>query len=125
MTTDTKAVARWDYTMSGALGPDANGPYVLFTDHERELFELTECLLGGARERISAITQDNETLRTALAASRDEVEGLRAEVGKSIQWECLIAWLIENCEGETISEEFLTEELAKMISDAVQTRGNV
>lgn len=117
MTTDTKAVARYRAILChGLIEVEAHpvGSLVTFTDHERVVEEIG---LLWARELVK---RDN-----ALAASRAEIEGLKSEVEKSIQWECLISWLIENCEGETISEEFLTGELAKMLSAAVQTRGNV
>ena len=60
MTTDTKAVARYDSVDGCEVATD--GDYVLFTDHERVVGEL-EGRIG--------------YLRTALAASRAEVGGLK------------------------------------------------
>lgn len=85
MTTDTKAVTRWDVEAKGE-GLDSLyvkefetscGPYVLFTDHERVVGELKE-------ERMRWFLRAGEYLKraqaaeAALAASRAEVEGLRA-----------------------------------------------
>lgn len=57
MTTDTKAVARWDCKISSAYGGfyiekvnDDHGPYVLFADHER--------VLGELRAQIEALLRD-------------------------------------------------------------------
>lgn len=77
MTTDTKAVARWDWDMA-RLRMDTfdDGRYVRFTDHEQVVRELKE-------ERMRWFLRAGEYLKraqaaeTALAASRAEVEGLR------------------------------------------------
>lgn len=118
MTTDTKAVARWDVEAKGE-GLDSLyvkefenycGPYVLFTDHERVMGDevehrrrwfvrageylsraqaaersasrsAEECLfLRSQRPLARKLTEaeaEIENLRTALAASRAEVEGLK------------------------------------------------
>lgn len=86
MTTDTKAVTRWD--AGPGVNPRANGKYVLFTDHERVVGELEERAVNMKnwarhdREMIEVLETELETLRTALAASRAEVERIRGyEVG--------------------------------------------
>lgn len=67
MTTDTKAVSRWDYTMAGSLGLDPIGPYVEFTDHERVVGELEiarDYWKGQAGAAISDVTDLRDTLAT-------------------------------------------------------------
>lgn len=78
MNTDTKTVARWDIGTDG-LSDEVKalwhykGRYVLFTDHERVVGELDRLVRN--------VDTENEFLRTTLAASRAEVEGL-IEVAK-------------------------------------------
>lgn len=86
MTTDTKAVARWD-----AVGPDmamdesSGGAFVLFTDHERVVGELESKIVtggaisGAAIGQITKLAIERDTLRAALAASRAEADGLKSE----------------------------------------------
>lgn len=95
MATDTKAVARWDIGINGLSNTAEilwhyQGRYILFTDHERVVGELKNRIdvydisQVCDKEEIAkqAILIRNkeftiETLRTALAASRAEVEGLK------------------------------------------------
>jgi hypothetical protein len=76
MTTDTKAVARFFWS-EDEMDEDRSGDYVLFTDHERVVGDLQ-----AARNhdfKLFALADENiANLRTALAASRAEVEGLRS-----------------------------------------------
>lgn len=77
MGTDNKAVARFDLSgFDGFMEPQDQGEYVLFTDHERVVEELTK---AHDQNRASWLDQRQEidNLRAALAASRAEVEGLR------------------------------------------------
>lgn len=77
MTTDTKAVARWECRVatnaSGRPYVDdmefENGRYVLFTDHERVVAELDRLVRN--------VDTENEFLSHALAESRAEVEKVR------------------------------------------------
>lgn len=77
MTTDTKAVARWgkdgvDYQ----LQKQAGGHFVMFTDHEQVVAELSREI--GLSEMISDRLQcEIDSLRSALAAKSAEVEGFR------------------------------------------------
>jgi len=83
MTTDTKAVARWAVLGPRAtMGPSESGEVVLFTDHERvvgELYNQLSTIQRHAQERADEDGNEIETLRTALAASRAEVEGLKKD----------------------------------------------
>lgn len=80
MTTDTKAVARYIPTSSHGgmvrVEDSGNGTYVSDADHERVVGEL---------ERLTYnVDTENEFLRTAVAASRAEVERLNLVIrGKS------------------------------------------
>lgn len=76
MSTDTKAVARWDIGINGLSNTAEilwhyQGRYILFADHERIVEEIG---LLWARELVK---RDD-----ALATSRAEVEGLRHAVEK-------------------------------------------
>jgi hypothetical protein len=76
MTTDTKAVARWEVLGHDELDVEENGRYVLFTDHERVVANLTK----NHKENLDswlARGAEISRLRTSLAASRAEVEGLK------------------------------------------------
>jgi hypothetical protein len=76
MTTDTKAVARWDWDLARQrMDTFDDGRYVRFTDHERVVGELRE-YHEGYRE---AATEETLRLRETLAASRAEVEGLKKD----------------------------------------------
>jgi len=77
MTTDTKTVARWDWDYEGVYESDT-GDYVALTDHERVVGELEQQVI--VAEQVT-VEQDREisNLRTALAASRAEVEGLKKD----------------------------------------------
>jgi len=81
MTTDTKAVARFD--AGSGVNPRENGKYLLFTDHELAVGKMEDRVVNMKswarhdRELIEVLETELETLRTALAASRAEVEGLR------------------------------------------------
>jgi len=56
MTTDTKAVARWDFDVEVDDYEQFNdGNYILFTDHER--------LVGELRAEIEALVKDAERYR--------------------------------------------------------------
>ncbi|CAL1778374.1 hypothetical protein BRC2024_HCTLARHO_CDS_0106 [Acinetobacter phage vB_AbaS_Silvergun] len=79
MTTDTKAVAQCNFTPYGMVEA-VDGHYVPFTDHERVVGELKTTLAIRSLP-IRDYTDEIETLRTALAASRAEVEGLQKAVG--------------------------------------------
>lgn len=76
MTTDNKAVARWDLIALGENTTDMcqqdDGDYVLFTDHERVVGELKYW-----RGLADGYHAERDVGLAALAASRAEVEGLR------------------------------------------------
>lgn len=78
MTTGTKAMARWEIGSDG-LSNSAEmlwhyqGRYVLFTDHERVVGEAW-ARTGEAQLQRDQFWQEAVELRTALAASRAEVE---------------------------------------------------
>ncbi len=79
MITDTTAVARWAVLGPRAtMGPSDSGEVVLFTDHERVVGELRAALAIRSLP-IREYTEEINTLRTALAASRAEVEGLKRD----------------------------------------------
>lgn len=76
MTTDTKAVARWSFDIGTRdVYQEVDGPYVLFTDHERVVRELRywQGLANGYHT-------ERDVALAALAASRAEVEGLKAKI---------------------------------------------
>lgn len=86
MNTDTKAVARWSFDIgSRDVYEEVEGPYILFTDHQRVVGELEERAVNMKswarhdREMIEVLETELETLRAALAASRAEVEGLKKD----------------------------------------------
>lgn len=96
MTTDTKAVARWDWDDLSMI-TDSEGDFIRFTDYEHMVGELTKELdhaYAGLESKAGwewksdyeAYKFEAETLRAALAASRAEVEGLRAELGLVLEW---------------------------------------
>lgn len=80
MTTDTKAVTRWDldYTdlFHTRISPLHDGDYVRFTDHERVIGELHHAY-AIHRQVIDDFHEEIDTLRATLAASRAEVERLK------------------------------------------------
>jgi hypothetical protein len=80
MTTDTKAVARWD-GMESDVAPLMveleDGDYVRFTDHEQVVAELNRKLLQ--------MILGHQELRSALAAKSAEVEGL-AKDAERYRW---------------------------------------
>lgn len=89
MTTDTKAVARWDsWGGEKDIQESDTGQFVLFTDHERVVGELRDELetLNEAQAVCDGTIpgallhwhQRALAAESALAASRAEVEGLRA-----------------------------------------------
>ncbi len=82
MTTDTKAVARWDWDEED-MHAHPKGDYVLFADHEQVVAEL-DAALDRACDLVSsyfgqmrALNEEIDQLRSALAAKSAEVEGLR------------------------------------------------
>lgn len=85
MTTDTKAVARWN-SWGGEIDIQESdaGQFVLFTDHERVVGELKEHIRLSA---ISALELDAQN-RKELAASRAEVEKLKKDAER---W----SWIME------------------------------
>lgn len=74
MTTDTKAVARYNNhwaPFDSFMAQAEDGSYLLFTDHERVVGEL---------EKSKAIDENHiHVLRTVLAASRAEAEGFKKD----------------------------------------------
>lgn len=100
MTTDTKAVARWD--AGPGVNPRANGKYILFTDHERVVGELKRLAYN--------VDTENEFLRSSLAASRAEVEGLRKDSERH-------RWLRLNCIWETT----ISDEIEKVIDEELES----
>lgn len=78
MTTDTKAVARWEFVGACVRSASArkDGDYVLFTDHEQVVGKL-----GKDRNEWKQLADSHveviREIRTTLAASRAEVEGLK------------------------------------------------
>lgn len=98
MTTDTKAVARWDWDVEvDDYEQFDDGHYVLFTDHERVVGELRTALAIRSLP-VREYTEEIDSLRTALAASRAEVEGLRSSLT-----------LIANLDPETDSAQGFNE----------------
>lgn len=83
MTTDTKAVARWDIGFYG-LSDKAEmlehykGRYILFTDYERVVGEWQEAF-ELAMTNLVARNKEVNQLNAQLATSRAEVEGLRKD----------------------------------------------
>lgn len=93
MTTDTKAVARYEY-IGRWVGQHPTGNYVLFTDHERvvgELVTANEELVAECREWLYKW----RATETALAASRAEAEGLKKDAERRLD---LIRATVENSE---------------------------
>jgi hypothetical protein len=88
MTTDTKAVARWDWVPED-MHEYQHGDYVLFTDHERVVGELQAGAATTMFRMTDALDKQIEELRTALAASRAEVEGLKKDAER-------YRWLLKN-----------------------------
>ncbi len=82
MTTDTKAVARWDTGPQAAMWRnDADGDYVYFDDHEQVVAELTKA----HKDNLDSWLHQREEiafLRSALAAKSAEVEGLAKDAGR-------------------------------------------
>jgi hypothetical protein len=85
MTTDTKAVARWDFVGAAVRSASSvkDGDYVLFADHERVVGELVDEVRTAngtehtLRTTLGWLEDEFEKMTAALAASRAEVEGLR------------------------------------------------
>ncbi|PJL41031.1 hypothetical protein B9Y78_07960 [Stenotrophomonas maltophilia] len=70
-----------------------------------------------------ALLVEARELRKEVARLRAEAEKLRKENQSLIRWECLVSWLLENCEGESIAQDLFEEEYAKMISDSIKAGG--
>lgn len=75
MAADTKAVARWDWDVSG-MSDCYIGDYVRINDHEQVVAEWTRLAHEARRNALSAEAKNAE-LRSALAAKSVEVEGLK------------------------------------------------
>lgn len=107
MTTDTKAVERWEFVGASVRSASArkDGDYVLFTDHER----IVEAIgLLWARELVKS--------DDALAASRAEVERLKKLFGETTQ--CLAD--VSNDVGG-----WIVEEVVESAMNAALEKGNV
>jgi hypothetical protein len=92
MTTDTKAVARWDTGPQAAMWRnDADGDYVYFDDHEQVVAELVESksTVSDMRDTIMLRGARIRELESALAAKSAEAEGLRLVVNRARH---LAAW---------------------------------
>nr|WP_313470800.1 hypothetical protein [Stenotrophomonas geniculata] len=61
--------------------------------------------------------------RAAVAELIDAAEWLRNENKSLIRWECIVSWLLEKCEGESISQDLFEQEYAKMIADSIKAGG--
>lgn len=122
MTTDTKAVARWAVLGPRAtMGPSESGEVVLFTEHERVVGELTR-EAKGLSQSLTETFKSEEELRTALAASRAEVEGLKKDAER-YRWLKDTPWtenhefaLVIQCQMNAIWDETI---------DAAMENGNV
>jgi len=101
MTTDTKAVARWD--AGTGVNPRVNGKYVLFTDHEQVVADL-KAAREHDRKLIALADKNIANLRSALAAKSSEVEGLAkdAERWRYLDGRLLAAdFTMDDCVGLT------------------------
>lgn len=99
MTTDTKAVARFDlWGFDGFMEPQKKGKFVRFNDHARVVGQL-----GKDRNEWKQLADSHveviREIRTALAASRAEVEGLKKDAER-------YRWLKDNC--EAVADEYAT-----------------
>lgn len=116
MTTDTKVVARWDFDVEvDDYEQFEDGNYVLFTDHERVVGELAHLNFVKA-EVIRDFVSDIEVLKSSLAASRAEVEGLKKLLGETAQ--CLAD--VSNDVGG-----WAVEEVIESAMNAAMEKGNV
>lgn len=100
---DTKAVARWDIGINGLSNTAEilwhyQGRYILFTDHERVVGDLTR-EAKGLSQSLTETFKSEEELRTALATSRAEVEGLKKDAER-------YRWLKDNC--QAVADEHST-----------------
>lgn len=130
MTTDTKAVARWDLIAVGentdAMLEVHDGDYVLFTDHERVVREWQAGAATTMFRMTDALDKQIEELRTALAASRTEVERLKKDAQRyrwlrdsaPEEWD-VTRWL-DNEHQEVHVQDYLDEAI-----DAAMEKGNV
>lgn len=71
MTTDTKAVARWEY-YDGRHVVHPDGPFVRFTDHERVVGELRDAMF--AVYSVAANGGSLSRLHTEIERMRDAME---------------------------------------------------
>lgn len=136
MTTDTKAVARWDIGMNGLSNTAEilwhyQGRYILFTDHERVVGELKNRIdvydLSQVCDKEEIAKQaivirnkefTNETLRTALAASRAEAEELRKDAER-------YRWLRGDNGGLPSGIQWATNDLFDTFVDEAMEKVNV
>lgn len=83
MTTDKKDVDRFEPHQHREMRWDVDGDYILFSAHERVVGELIR-ETKGLSQSLTETFKSEEELRAALAASRAEVEGLRAGIAKAL-----------------------------------------
>lgn len=80
MTTDTKAVERWDsWGGEKDIQESDTGQFVLFADHERVVGDLQKEIKGW-EEVANNYVELVRKLHAEIAASRAEVEGLLVQI---------------------------------------------